>query len=217
MTGASRLSVQRLGAFIASYKRWQRFCLARGWNYRTPSPIMVSDFLKEVTAGGPTAASSMHACLKWCTVNLGAPFQMDHSSTRHYRFHAIHHTGHQAPELQPWEFLSLALLMAKAQGSHKILLAQILMVAMSCVRFEHLQRSQFVAPYGLGLEFMCAQGKARKQGAGPGYKWCMPPLTVAGQSVSQVLLDFYTRPSCSRRWHLTRTTSGRSPRVRPSL
>ena len=192
MAGAARLSVQRLGALIAAYKRWQRFCLAKEWDYKAPTPIMVADFLKEVTTGGPTAAASMHACLKWFAVSLGAPFQMDHWTTRHYRFHSVNHTGRQAPELQPWEFINLALMMAKARGSHKVLLAQLLMIAMSCIRFEHVQRSQFVAQYGPGLEFFCAQGKARKQGARPGYKWCMPPLTMAGQSVAQVLMDFYS-------------------------
>lgn len=191
MAGASRLSVQRLGALLSAYRRWQRFCEARQLDARAPSPMAVAEFLKGVAMGGPTAASGMHACLKWFATNLGANFQVEHWATRHFRFHSVNHTGRQAPELEPWEFINLALMMSRAHGTHQVILAQLLMVAMSCIRFEHLQRSKFVAQLGPGLEFFCGQGKSRKQGARPGYKWCMPPLVLAGQSVAQVLYDFY--------------------------
>eukprot|EP00435_Cladocopium_sp_Y103_P033090 s1614_g8.t1 len=200
MGGASRLSVQRLGALTAAFRRWLRYCNARGVQPGAPSPLVLADFLREVSAGGPTAASSMHASLKWFSASFGAAFPVDHWTTKHFRFHAVHHTGRQMPELQPWELINLVVLMKKSQGTHRVLVAQMLMAALGCIRFEHLQRSSFVTAHGPSLEFSCSQGKARKQGARPGYNWGLPHLTLDGQGPTQTLRDFYANEfpsSCS--------------------
>ena len=191
MAGASRLSSQRLSALASALRRWLRFCAAREADHRQPSPLLLADFLREVSAGGPTAAASMHASLKWYAASFGAHFPMDHWATKHFRFHAVHHTGRQAPELEPWEFTNLLLLMKRSQGTHRVLVAMMLMAALGCIRFEHLQRSKFVTTHGPSLEFQCAQGKARKKGARPGYNWGLPHATLDGQGVTQTLLDFY--------------------------
>ena len=181
MGAASRLSVNRLGALLNAYKRWKKFCRGLGYNYQIPTPIQTAEFLREVARGGPTAASGMHACLKWFAVNLGAGFQMDHWMNASFRFHAAAHESRQAPELEPWEFINLLLLMVRSSGSHKALLSMFLMAAVSCIRWEHLQRSSLVEGRSLCLEFRCRQGKARKKGSRPPYNWGMPAL----------LLDFY--------------------------
>lgn len=191
MTGASRLSGQRLGALAAALRRWLRFCSTRDIDARKPSPLALAEFLKDVSAGGPTAAASMHASLRWFADNFGAAFTMDHWSVKHFRFHAVHHTGKQAPELEPWEFINLALLMAKVLGSHKLLVAFILMVATGCIRFEHVQRSRLVSIHGSWLEFECSQGKARKQGARPGYRWGLPQVTMNGHHMTKVIQEFF--------------------------
>ena len=191
MGAASRLSVNRLGALLNAYKRWKKFCRGLGYNYQIPMPIQTAEFLREVARGGPTAASGMHACLKWFAVNLGAGFQMEHWLNAPFRFHAAAHESRQAPELQPWEFINLLLLLTKSSGSHKALLSMFLMAAMSCIRWEHLQRSSLVESRSLCLEFRCRQGKARKKGSRPPYNWGMPLLNFQGISVGALLLDFY--------------------------
>eukprot|EP00435_Cladocopium_sp_Y103_P019698 s1670_g4.t1 len=120
MTAAARLSVQRLGALISSFRRWLRYCNAHGLDPRRPTPLQLADFLRE------------------------------------------------APELEPWEFINLLTLLKQSHGAHRVLVAQMLMVALGCIRFEHLQRSHFVGTVGPALEFDCAQGKARKQGSSRG-------------------------------------------------
>ena len=192
MTGASRLSGQRLGALSAAWKRWLKYCAAHAHDARQPGPLVIADFLREVSSGGPTAASSMHASLRWFADNFGAAFSMEHWAVKHYRFHAVHHTGKQAPELEPWEFINLAILMTRVQGSHKVLVAFILMVATGCIRFEHVQRSHLVRLHGAWVEFECSQGKARKQGARPGYHWGVPQVTMNGQHMTKVLQEFFT-------------------------
>ena len=191
MAGAARLSGQRLGALASALKRWLKYCATHGKDSRDPGPLVLADFLREVSSGGPTAASSMHASLRWYADNFGAAFCMDHWAVKHFRFHAVHHTGKQAPELEPWEFINLTILMARVQGSHKLLVAFILMVATGCIRFEHVQRSRLLRVHGAWLEFECSQGKARKQGARPGYRWGVPQVTMNGHHVTKVLQEFF--------------------------
>ena len=191
MGAASRLSVNRLGVLLNAYKRWKKFCKEQGYNHQVPTPVQTSEFLREVARGGPTAASGMHACLKWFTATFGAGFQMDHWMNASFRFHAAAHESRQAPELQPWEFVNLLIMMGRASGAHKALLGMFVMAAISCIRWEHLQRSQLVESRAFCLEFCCRQGKARRKGSRPPYNWGMPSVTFQGQSVAVLLTDFY--------------------------
>ena len=151
---------------------------------------MIAEFLQEVATGGPTASASMHATLKWYASAFGARFHVDHYLVRPFRFHAVTHTGRQAPELQPWEFINLCLLMAQARGTHKVLLSFMIMAAVGCIRFEHFQRSSVVEKHAKYLEFRCSQGKSRKQGARPAYAWALPQVVFQGQSLLSTLWDF---------------------------
>ena len=191
MGAASRLSVNRLGVLLNAYKRWKKFCRSLEYNYQQPTPVQTAEFLREVARGGPTAASGMHACLKWYAVNFGANFQMDHWMNAPFRFHAAAHESRQAPELQPWEFMNLLIMMGRASGSHKALLSMFVMAAVSCIRWEHLQRSQLVDNKSLCLEFCCRQGKARRKGSRPPYNWGMPNIMFQGHSLMILLQDFY--------------------------
>ena len=182
MGAASRLSVNRLGVLLNAWKRWKKFCRSLDYNFQRPTPVQTAEFLRDVARGGPT-------CLKWFAVNLGAGFQMEHWLNAPFRFHAAAHESRQAPELQPWEFMNLLLLMVRSSGSHKALLCMFLMAAVSCIRWEHLQRSTLVENRALCLE--CKQGKARKKGSRPPYNWGMPLLQFQGLSVLALLKDFY--------------------------
>lgn len=104
----------------------------------------------------------MHAVLKRFAAQTGAQLPMTHHLVQPYRFHAQNHTSEQAVELQPWELVNILFLMSRARGSHKVLLGWLVMAAVFCIRWEHLQRSQFVAAHKGWLQF-CAQGKSRKQ------------------------------------------------------
>eukprot|EP00435_Cladocopium_sp_Y103_P045120 s83_g12.t2 len=121
--GACRLSTPRLGALVSSFRRWVRFCQDHGWEPNRPKPFQLASFLHFVSQGGPTAAASMHAALKWFADQAGAALDMGHPLVSPKRFHAGTHTARQAPELQPWELLNLACLFGRARGNHKLLLA----------------------------------------------------------------------------------------------
>ena len=131
----------------------------------------------------------MHAALKWFEASAGAAFPMAHHLVAPFRFHAASHTSRQAPELEPWEFVNLLLAWERARGTHKVILGIILMAAVSCIRWEHLQRSTYLASHSGWLEFQCSQGKRRRQGARPAYQWSLPEVKWRGQSFVARLLQ----------------------------
>ena len=190
--GAARLSTARLGHLVSSFRRWLRFCQEAAWDPRSPKPFQLASFLHSVSRGGPTAAASMHAALKWFATHTGANFDLAHPLVAPFRFHASAHTSRQAPELEPWEMVNLMFLFFKAQGTHKLLIGWLLQSAAGCIRWEHIQRSAFVAKHGQWMEFRCSQGKSRRQGARPAYTWALPELCWRGQSLLALLSDYFT-------------------------
>ena len=191
LQGACRLSGQRLGALVSSFRRWIRFCQEHNWQPSLPTPFQLAQFLNSVSHGGPTAAASMYAVFKWYHAQGGSQFNVRHPLVSAYRFHAVHHSARQAIELQPWEFINLLLLLEKARGIHKIILALMVMSATSCIRWEHIQRSKFVSTQAGWLEMHCAQGKTRKQGARPAYNWAAPNVVWKGMHLQKILSDFW--------------------------
>ena len=144
MEAPSRLSFQRIGALTSSMRRWKRWAVQRGYSVQAPTPLQLSEFLREVASGGPTAASSMwHAC-HWFSEKMGCRLPTDHFLTRPFKMHAVTHTGSQALELSPGELVNLVLLASRSRGTKSVLLAFMIQSAVSCVRFEHIQRSTLV-------------------------------------------------------------------------
>lgn len=73
MVGTQRLGAERIGALTSALRRWRKYALEKGYPVRNPSPLQLSEFLRSVSGGGPTAAASMYQALKWFQHNLGAP------------------------------------------------------------------------------------------------------------------------------------------------
>eukprot|EP00435_Cladocopium_sp_Y103_P025431 s4491_g6.t1 len=61
----------------------------------------------------------------------------------------------------------------RQRGTNLVLTCFLLQCAVSCVRFEHFQRSKIVATQNEWAKFWCSQGKRRVRGARPGYE-CDP-------------------------------------------
>ena len=169
MACTDRLSTERISALLAAAKRWHRFAISKAYVIKEPSPLQVADFLRQVGAGGPTAASSMFQALKWFQMNFGTKFHIDHFLIQPYRMHHPTHCGKQQPELEPWEMINLLLLAVKSVGTKQILVLFLLQSAISCIRFEHMQRSDWSGEGPGYLQFTCSKGKSRKKGARPAY------------------------------------------------
>ena len=190
MEAPARLSVQRLGVLVSSMRRWKRWALQKGYSVRTPTPLMLSEFLKEVSTGGPTAAASMWHVFQWFADKMGCGLPVDHFLVKPFKLHAVSHTSKQAMELSPGELINLILLASKAQGTKAVLLAFMVQSAVSCIRFEHIQRSSLVKDHKTWLEFLCRQGKSRRKGARPAYHWSTPEIAFQGWSLCATLRDF---------------------------
>lgn len=144
---------------------------------------------------GPTAASSMWHALLWWSRSFGLEWPLEHFTCTTFKMHAPGHRSVQAIELEPWEFFNMVFLMVRANGTNKIILALFVMTALSCVRFERLQRSKFIRDHGSWAEFWCSEGKARQKGSRPGYAWACPNLAWQGCHLTRLLKDFYEHES----------------------
>ena len=192
MQTTGRLTEQRIGALLAALRRWLRYAADKQYTANAPTPLQLGEFLRMVAQGGPTAASSMYQALKWFRLNFGLPFNTDHWLTQPFRLLPPDHQVQQRTELQPWEMVNLLLMMKQSSGTHLLILTFLVWAAVSCVRFEHFQRSHYMEAHPQCLIFECSQGKARRKGARPPYVWAMPELEFQGLSLQRIVRDFVT-------------------------
>ena len=191
-SSAARLSLGRLQILLAAAQRWRTYSSTKGFDARHPLPIHMAEFLAMVSKGGPTAASSMWHALLWWSRSYGLEWPLEHFTCVPFKMHAPGHRSVQATELEPWEFYNLVFLMVQSKGTNQVILAWFIMTALSCVRFEHLQRSKFIKDHA---EFYCSEGKARRKGARPGYSWACPNFVWQGRHLTRLLADFYAHES----------------------
>ena len=192
MPAADRLSVNRLGALLSTLRRWREFALRLGFELAQPTALQLNTFLKEVARGGPTAGSAVFHALNWFRAQFGVQFPLDHWLVRGFKLLPVGHTSQQKLELQPWEFVNMLLKLRQSSGTNSLVLAFMLWAAVSCIRFEHVQRSKFDRSEGNALFFTCSQGKARRQGARPAFQWAMPDIPFPGFSLVKIVQDFVT-------------------------
>ena len=210
LVAPTRLGVQRLSTLVSSLRRWKRWALELPCSVRSPTPFNVAMFLRQVSRGGPTAAASMWHVMAWYATKMGLQFPTTHFLVHPFRMHELTHSGVQACELAPWELVNLVMMASHAQGSYRLVLAFMIQSAVSCIRYEHMQRSSLVRCGPDYLEFRCSQGKARRQGARPAYSWVTPEVSWQGWSLISTLRDFYTNellPNCGFLWPALRLTS----------
>eukprot|EP00435_Cladocopium_sp_Y103_P060613 s808_g22.t1 len=187
----SQLSTERLGALMSAYRRWKRFAVAKGYPMKQPSALQLAEFFQTVSRGGPTAASSAWQSLLWYKTNMGVDFPMTHWLVTPYKFVPASHNTTQALELEPWELVNLMLFARRQTGTNLILSCFVLQTALSCVRFEHIQRSRPLSETRFAALYRCSQGKRRIRGARPGYVWATPALEFQQFSLLKVLVEFY--------------------------
>ena len=190
MVSTQRLGVERIGALTSALRRWKRYALDKGYSVQSPSPLQLSEFLRSISTGGPTAATSMYQAMKWFQVNMGIAFQVEHFLLTPFKFHAAGHTGTQAKELDPWEMMNLIFMAQKATGTRLLVLCFFLQSAISCIRFEHAQRSSLQETAPTAMRFKCSQGKSRRQGARPAYDWVTTEIEWQGFSLLATLRDY---------------------------
>eukprot|EP00435_Cladocopium_sp_Y103_P007954 s3509_g2.t1 len=91
----------------------------------------------------------------------------------------------------PWEMINLILYARQLRGTNLVLACFILQCAVSCIRFEHFQRSRPVSDHPGWHRFHCHQGKRRVRGSRPGYEWATPEVAWQGFSMLKVLSEFF--------------------------
>ena len=206
MATPNQLSTERVGSLMAALKRWKRFALPRKYPLRAPTPLQVAEFLRDVSRGGPTAAASVWQALKWFKEKMGMQIPCDHFLVLPYKNFPTAYSSSQAVELQPWELVNLILFARQQRGTNLVLICFLLQCSVSCIRFEHFQRSRLVSHQAEWARFWCRQGKRRVRGARPGYEWATPELAWQGFSL---LSASPMRASYGHRFNWTLRISGR--------
>ena len=191
MATPNQLSTERVGSLMAALQRWKRFALPRKYPLRAPTPLQVAEFLRDVSRGGPTAAASVWQALKWFKEKMGMQIPCDHFLVLPYKNFPTAYSSSQAVELQPWELVNLILFARQQRGTNLVLICFLLQCSVSCIRFEHFQRSRLVSHQAEWARFWCRQGKRRVRGARPGYEWATPELAWQGFSLLKVLAEFF--------------------------
>lgn len=212
---AVRLSLDRLRILLAAGQRWRTYAAAQCFDARKPSPIRMAEFLAMVAKGGPTAASSMWHALLWWSRSYGLEWPLEHFTCVSFKMHAPGHRTVQAIELEPWEFVNLASLMVQAKGTNQVILAWFMMTALSCVRYEHLQRSKLVRDHGDWLEFYALRERLGEKDRdlairGPARTSCGRATTWQSCWPTSSPTSLRTRGFCSRPWNFMPATCGRS-------
>ncbi|CAJ1432042.1 unnamed protein product [Effrenium voratum] len=152
MSSAAQASPEHLAPVTSSLKRWINIAQACNALIDDPGPAQLAMFLRQVSFGGPTAASSVFHALLWRNKHLGARFPLHHFLVQPCRCHHLGHKSRQAPELQPWELLNLLAVTRELTGTVQVAGLFVISSSVACIRFEHFQRSH-----------ACVQGKRRVQ------------------------------------------------------
>eukprot|EP00435_Cladocopium_sp_Y103_P062373 s244_g24.t1 len=122
---------------------------------------------------------------------MGMKLPTNHFLVLPYKYLPATYTATQAIELQPWELVNLVLYARRLRGSNLVLACFLLQCAVSCIRFEHFQRSKPVDDHLGWHRYKCSKGKRRIRGARPGYEWATPEVSWQGFSMLKVLGEFY--------------------------
>lgn len=191
MAVPSQLGTERIGALMATFRRWKRFAVPKCYPLKEPTALQLAEFLQVVSQGGPTAASGVWQSLHWYREKMGVQFPTQHWLVTPYRFLPASHSTKQALELEPWEFVNLVQYTRKQVGTNLILACFVLQCAVSCIRFEHVQRSRPTMDEKHAAYYRCSQGKRRVRGSRPGYTWCTPEIQFQGFSLLKILTEFF--------------------------
>ena len=96
-----RLFEHHVGTIAAGLKHWIRYAAPRDIDVKRPHAKDLAAFLRSVTLGGPTAASSLWQVFRWLRANVNAQFDVEHFLVRPFHLHAPGHVQRQRDELQP--------------------------------------------------------------------------------------------------------------------
>lgn len=184
-----------LRARLAPWKRWERFLHSMGRHsdeaaFR-PDPMLLGQFLLQVEVGGPTAAPSMWAHLRWWATRLGISMPLESPLVVDFRFAPQGHQTKQATPLPLREWHKLVDLACTGASVAAEAASFMLLVAGACVRFRHAQRSRMLPERSGLFVAQCLKGKRRSQGVRPAFAWASPnawgPESQALQPAKDVL------------------------------
>ena len=141
-----------------------------------PSEVVLGQFLREVSTGGPTAAKTVWNQLRWLEVDIGLPLPLD--TVRAEAVQSAQHVVSAALELQPSEIWNIMRSFGQSSGPGGLVLSWQIAAIFACCRWKHLQRSCVMSADDNAVCGFCKRGKRRVQGTYPGFHFAIPKLNV---------------------------------------
>ena len=188
------VETDRLRQHVAVFRRWIRFQESNAPAeavYWAPSALLLGQFLQHVSKGGPTAAVSVYASLKWWHDKLGLPLPIQDALVQPWGQAEKQHVARQRTPLEPAIFVSMCKFLKSARGTVKSFIAWTLLTLSACLRFAHIQRSGHLRLEGWLLVGFCAKGKRRMAGTRPPFVWATPACVAPDADLASVLLLEY--------------------------
>jgi hypothetical protein len=153
-------------------------------------PAPVARFLRAVSRSGTIAAASVFGALQFWRDSAGLEIPLNHHLCSKFQMHAPGRAVQQALELAPLEFYNMITAAGKVTGTLRVLYFYIILIAICCIRWEHVQRSKPSTETG-PVTFHCMQGKKREQGVRPGFDWAVPKLVRNGVGTGEYIRSFW--------------------------
>jgi hypothetical protein len=169
-------------AAVVVWHRWHQYCKEQGLpgaprSWDPEASVYLEDFI-DSNNSAKTSAGSAYNKLLWAQRHIAAPISME-------GIHKPRPVGRAKVDCGPEQAVPLEpamLIVLELQASRMVelddwkavpaLLGS--MLAISCVRFAHVQRSAPVALTAAWVQFFAYRGKSKEQGTRSGFSWFCP-------------------------------------------
>ena len=190
----SKVSPSRVQSLVSVMKRWCAFhhChVPSELPYWKPTAVLLAQFLKQVSVGGPTAASGCLSSLKWWRAKAGVPFPVFDPIVQAWAEVPDDHIPKGRTPLPIQFFLALLEVGLQDRGTVSSFARWCLLPLVACLRFAHVQRSVHLRIEGEFVLGQCLKGKRSVNHARPPFDWAFPCVVWPHKTFAQQLLVDY--------------------------
>ena len=175
---------------ISAFSRWNRWALSVPADPLLPRPVDMASFLRDISAGGPTAALSAFRSLRWFCSKLGVELMLENPLVSPWGQPAV---GHKSKGVDPAEIrvvIHWETLLSSPNPYVRQIACGNLLIIFGVLRFAHVQRSYMLKNARHVLVGKCSQGKSKVEGSRPGFFWALPKAGVAEKGMGDLIMEF---------------------------
>jgi len=172
-----------LNSYISALNTWKEWAISRDISWKTPAAVTFSSFLRAQKIKGPTAAMGIFNRCVWLAKALGMTFPVDSNLCKRISKVPI---GHEPEPAIPPKF-KVIFALDEIVNSANIFAASIawffLLLTVGAIRFEHAQRTAFVALLAWWVVAKAYRGKRREGGIQRSFLYGTPRFSPTGKDL----------------------------------